>query len=282
MILRATVERVCFPKEGAEGDWYIIETNMGTVKGKMRWRPEVGELLAMEGKWGEFRGQKEFNFKEGWHDLPDNPRDMLHYACDRTKGVGQSMEQAIWEIKKCEWASVKSGEIPRMTDEILSRFQDTVSMLKVEHEKATAVSWLMSMGATRNMGESAFEQFREGTIGVVQNNPYRLADVPHYSFKYVDENMRRRFGIGDHDERRVRSAIVYFMRQLCESSTVTPWFMLRNKVINSTSLPVHLVSDCVAKLMQEGAIKPFTGTQMLSLAKDFQDEMTIYNFAAFA
>ena len=282
MILHATVERVCFPKEGAEGDWYIIETDMGTVKGKIRWRPETGELLAMDGQWGEYRGQKEFNFKEVWHDLPDNPRDMLHYACDRTKGIGPTMEQVIWETKGCEWASTAAGEIPRMNEETLVRFQETISMLKREHEKSTAVSWLMSMGTTRNMGEAAFEMFRENTIGVVQSNPYRLADVPHYSFKYVDENLRHRFGIGDQDDRRVRSAVIYFMKQLVDSSTVTPWFLLRDKVINSTKLPVNLVSECVSAMMQEGAIKPFTGTQMLALSGDYQNEMIIYNWAAFA
>ena len=103
MQLKAKVERVLFPREGVAGDFYIIATDAGCCKGTMRWRPEPGEKLAMTGAWGEYKGSQEFRFKEVWHDIPQDSRSLLHYACELTKGCGPATEEAIWDALGDRW-----------------------------------------------------------------------------------------------------------------------------------------------------------------------------------
>jgi hypothetical protein len=280
MILHAKVERVCFPREGEEGTWYILATDQGTIKGAMRWRPAVGEQLAAEGRWTEYQGKKEFRFSEAWHDIPTGSRELLHYACELTKGVGAALEALIWEACGEKWDEIKEGDVPKLKGPIFERFQDTITLLEREKEKAQAVAWLMGVGASRNMAEAAWDQFGESMIGVVNADCYRLAELPHYSFKIVDESIRQNFGITDTDPRRVKSAVLYYLKQLTESGpTVVAWWQLSDKVTGATRLQKDLVAKCVGRMFLDSSLKGFKASQMIALARDHENETAIWNYA---
>lgn len=283
MMLKAKVERVRFPREGVPGDWYILEMDTGagtmTCKGPMRWRPEPGENLAMTGEFGEYKGQQEFKFKEVWHDIPQDSRSLLHYACELTKGCGPATEEAIWDALAEDWPRISSDQVPKMKGAVLNAFRDTITRLELEKEKTDACAWLIAQGATRNMAETAWAKWGEKTVGVVTGNCYKLADLTGYSFKDVDTDIRRRFGIEDMDARRIRAAVVYFMAQLADGPTAVPWWALKEKIIGATGLPLAHVNGVVAQMFKDGDLHPFAATQHIALRVDFENESMIWEYA---
>lgn len=280
MILNVKVERVAYPKEGMDGEWYILVTDQGTVKGKLSWRPLPEERLALNGKWDVYRGIKEFKFTEGWHDLPIGARNELRYACELTKGIGPALQDAIWEAKGEAWREVQAGEVRRLDGEVYNNFRMTIETLTREKEKADAVAWLMSKACTRNMGERAFETWKEKTISVVNGNPYRLAELPNYSFKDVDGGVRQAFGIGETDYRRVRAAVVYFMRQLTNGGgTSVAWWILEAKITQATGLVAEITSAVVTAMFEEGALIPFHDSHTMALREHYDNELTVWRFA---
>lgn len=279
MQLKARVDRVLFPREGVPGDFYIIATDAGCCKGAMRWRPEPGEKLAMTGAWGEYKGSQEFRFKEVWHDIPQDSRALLHYACELTKGCGPATEDAIWETLGDRWPEIAADEVPKMRGAVLTAFRDTVTRLELEKEKTDACAWLISNGATRNMAEAAWAKWNEKTVGIVTGNCYRLADLPNYSFADIDAEIRRKFGIEDLDPRRIRAAVAYFMAQLADGPTAVPWWALKEKVIGATGLPLAHVNAAVAQMFKDGDLHPFCETQHIALRADFENEEMIWKYA---
>lgn len=277
--LKAIVERVLFPREGQSGDWYILKTDAAICKGNCRWRPQPGERIAMAGNWSEYKGEQEFRFKEIWHDLPQDSRAMLRYACELTKGIGPKTEEEIWAALGDKWPEVKPGQIPKMRSATFVEFRETIQRLGIEKEKTDACTWLISHGATRRMAEAAWSMWEEKTIGVVKGDPYKLADLPNYGFRDVDGRIRREFGIGDYDTRRVCAAVCYFMRQLADGPTVVPWWALREKVTSATGLPYKIVCECVADMFRDGRLHPFPETQHIAIRSDYDNEKAIWDFA---
>jgi hypothetical protein len=279
MILRVKVDRVAFPREGEEGDWFILVTDKGACKGKMRWRPAVGEQLAMNGDFSEYKGQQEFKFKEAWHDIPADSRDLLRYACELTTGIGPATEQVIWDALGDKWMDIQEKDVPKIRESVFKQFVETIEKLKTEKEKAQAVSWLMGCGATRNMAEAAWERWGEAVVGQITSDPYNLANLPHYSFRDVDDSIRKVFGITDTDPRRVRAAVSYYMRQLTDGGpTAVAWWQLKDKIIGVTSLPVSHVAGIVAGMFNDGTLHAFPATQMLSLSSHYDYEVAIMRF----
>lgn len=137
----------------------------------------------------------------------------------------------------------------------------------------------MSKGATRRMSESAWGAWGEKTIGVVTSDPYRMAELPNYSFRDVDSGFRQTFGIEDGDPRRGKSAVWYAMRQLADGPTAVPWWALRDKVIALICWPLDAINRAVAAMFTDGTLHAFAETQHIALRKDFDDEFVIWKYA---
>ena len=91
--------------------FYILSADapMGSIacKGEMLFRPKIGEHLKLTGKWTEWNGTRQFDFRNCEIVIPVNPRDMLRYACELTKGFGPSLEEAIWKAKGEDWQTLE-------------------------------------------------------------------------------------------------------------------------------------------------------------------------------
>ena len=277
----AKVEKVLFPREGVPGEFFILACDIGCCKGSMKWRPDVGESLGMRGEWTAYQGKPQFSFREVWHNMPKDPKALLHYACELTKGMGPAMETKIWDTLGENWKQISSCDgIPGLRGTTLNNFQDTIAKLDREVEKTDAISWLISVGCTRNLAEKAWDKWKVNTIGTVKGDPYILAELPNYGFTDIDNGIRLRFGIADLDERRIKAAIGYYMRQLADGPTVVSWWALRDKVLgHCRSLPVSALAKTTAGLISDGTLVGFTETQKLALHADYENELTIWEYA---
>lgn len=262
MQIVVTMEKMLCAKP--DNRWYFFRGLMGgngepeqTVicKGSMAWNPGEKETLALIGDWTLYKGERHFQFKSAKLTLPLEPRSQLHYVCQRTSGIGCTLEQQIWDARKEDWRNLERGEIKKMNDLVYDLFMDEIVNFDANSEKTEIISWLLNKGCTENMAAAAFEAWGKDTPGIVNANCYRLADLSGYSFKTVDENIRRHFEIGDHDPRRIKSAVIYAMQLETEdgSTAINCWrhFAACHKDAGYLILSLGGIDAVRAKLISE-------------------------------
>ena len=277
--LNIKVTRVAYPAPTVEGDWYILITNRGVCKGKMPWRPKTGEALALSGEWATYRGEREFKFSAASLDIPVNPRDQLHYVCERTVGMGPTLEAQIWETRGADWQDVDPSQVKRLTAKVYEEFRLQIRSLESDQEHVKTVAWLMGKGATMNMANAAWEKWEAEAIGVVSSDCYRLAGIAGYGFQDVDKAIRVNFGVDDDDERRVSACVLYSLRRLTDDgSTVVTWESLLKQACGTLGGFSGLVVACTRKLFEDEALKGFKESQSISLAGDYFAEMMILKY----
>lgn len=278
--LSVTVDRVIYPASTeAQEAWYILATSQGKAKGRMAWRPREGEALILEGDWATYKGEREFAFKTARLDVPTSPRDQLHYVCVRTQGLGPIMEETIWSRAGERWQEIKDGEIPRLHGRLYENFRLACEVLKSTEAEAAVLAALMGKGATLNMAAKAWAMWGEETLGVVNADCYRLAELDGYSFRDVDAKIRREYGIGDGDPRRIKAAVVYVLRRLTDGGdTVALWADLFAQAIGMLGGYADEVGECTAALFEDGTLKAFPDSEGVSLAADWRAENEVWEF----
>jgi len=277
--LSVTVQRVAYPPATSESDWYILITDAGAAKGKMAWRPQDGEALILEGEYATYKGEREFTFKSARLNVPTDPRDQLHYVCARTPGMGAAMEQLIWDAAGADWMNVQPGAVARLNGKVYANFQLQLESLREKSEESAVGAALMGRGATMNMACAAWEAWKAETLGVVNADPYRLAELPNYGFRDVDTKIRQAYGITDADKRRIRAAVVYALRRLTDAGdTLVTWASLFQQACGLLGGYEDLISDCTSELFAEGVLKAFAESEGVALAADFRAESDIWDF----
>ena len=278
--LNVTVSRVAYPNATAAPEaWYILITDQGACKGNMSWRPQDQEELLLDGEWTTYKGEKEFKFKQATIHIPEDPRAQLHYVCCRTNGLGNAAEQMIWDKVGENWKEIQEGEVTRLKGKIYQNFLLQTESLKGKSAQAKVVAALMDTGATMNMAESAWSTWEEETMGVVTANCYRMADLPNYGFRDIDNKIRQFYGITNEDKRRIRAAVVYTIRRLTDrGDTVIGWSLLYAECVKLLGGYAELVNDCTGELFGEGTLKSFPEFGGVSLAADWVAENTIWNY----
>lgn len=283
--LRVKVKRILYPPvkpDQSEDTWYILKTEDGICKGNLAWRPSENERLTLTGSWGSYKGQREFQFKEGMPDIPVNERDMLLYVCERTKGIGQAIAELIWKAKGEEWREVTEKDVKNLArGTLLADFQEIIAQVENEAEKSQGIAWLMGYGATIKMASAAWERWKKSMIAMVQSNPYRLAELPHYGFYHVELGVRQAFGITDDDPRRIKAGILYSLEQLTgeNGSTAIDWPTLLDRALkNLGDRYVNQISELVKEMFASGDLRAFKETKRIALGSDYRNEEIIWDF----
>jgi exodeoxyribonuclease V alpha subunit len=280
MQIKVTVTRVLFPPPTEkDASWFILATNQGVCKGAMSWRPSDNAELILTGEYGEYKGEKQFNFREAMLDVPTDSRSKLRYVCERTKGIGAVMENAIWQTKGEQWPDVQVGEVPKLNGSLLEEFRVQISALSKDEDMVKAVTWLMSKGATQGMAQAAYTKWEKQTIGIVSDNCYHLAELAHYGFSHVDKEIRKEFGIGNDDPRRIKAAVVYSLRRLTDDgSTVVTWEQLLTHCAGMLGGMKDQICECTTELFDAGDLVGFKGSGCISLGTDYRNEKKIFDF----
>ena len=280
--ITVTIQTVPYPPattEATDSTWYILTTSQGTAKGRMAWRPKPGEDLILEGKWAVYKGNREFAFSSARIDVPTDPRDMLHYVASRTLGLGPSAEAQIWTALGADWQNIKPGDVPRVTGRVLEEFQLQMESLISKSEEAKVVATLMGKSCTMNLACKAWAAWQSETLGVVQADVYRLAELEGYSFRDIDGDIRRGYGISDNDPRRVRAAVLYALRRLTAAGdTLVVWGDLYREACGLLAGYDDMVSDATRELFDEGALKGFSECEGVALASDWKAESDIWGW----
>ena len=287
MQLTVTVEAVKYANPTSK--WYLLRCMMGgdgqpetsvICKGTLGWMPNKMETLTLTGEWVVYKGERQFQFRGAKLTLPMDPRGQLHYVCLRAHGIGASIEQQIWDMMGENWRKLTRGAIRKMANAVYDSFFEQIELFDGNHEKAEILSWLIDHGASETMAVAAYDKWGADTVGTVNENCYRLADLSGFSFKTVDENIRRSFDIGDEDPRRIRAAIRYAIQtETDDGSTAVSCFAhleAVQKLIPSVgdAKIVQIVHDMEA----EKALYVFRDEKMMAARGDYLAEMVIHDF----
>jgi hypothetical protein len=279
--IKVKVTNVLYPRDGADGEWYIIKTDKGIVKGKMSWRPQENETLALEGSYGTYQGRSEFKFTSARADIPVDSRDQLRYVCETTPGFGVAMELKIWETWGDNWAEdVEPGIVRGLKGKKFELLINSIDNLKLKCEETEAVAWLMSVGCTINMAQAAWLKWEKEAVGIAKSNCYRLAELPHYGFCHVDNGIRHRFGIADSDPRRIKAGVLYSLNQLTDQgSTLVSWYALKDAAMHNLGhMAIGLINQCVREMFSDGILVPFPRNKDLAAANDYENAKIIWEY----
>ena len=127
------------------------------------------------------------------------------------------------------------------------------------------------------MANAAYDAWEKDAPGIVNADCYRLASLSGYSFKTVDENIRRNFDIADDDPRRIRAGITYAMEQGTESGStvVNMWshFNACQKLL--PNIGDELIKDQVNAMFDSGDLKPFFKYSTMALRTHYASEEII-------
>ena len=287
--IRATIvphspERVCVFRK-ADG-WSIVKVRLdsgkeATAKGAIEFDPRPGDPLELEGDWkvSEFpgsMGREEFVFKTAMLSIPEDPRALLHYACQITKGIGPVKETEIWEKYGTAWREQATLDVKGITESTQWAWGDTLKRLKEQNLQTQAMAFLLAKGCSMNMANAAFKAWGANTVGVTEANCYALTDLPHYGFGHVDESIRVAFGIGDNDPRRVQAAILYVLGQVVDAGdTVALWSEVAARVAGMIPGAVKMIDAAVAELVKAEKVVVMHG-ELLALKADWTNEDAIW------
>ncbi len=214
--LQAAVEFILYPRGEHVPGFTIFRSRNGKIcKGSVPWQLDKGDMLILSGEWKPDAQRPErphaFCFTDVRPDIPTNPRALLAYACDLTKGIGPAKEEAIWNAYGAEWPSTSQGlaKVSGLRKAARDEWTITLERLVTERHKADAIAWLMGHGCTHTMAAAAWVRWGREIQGRVAKNPYALTELPGWGFAAVDGDIRKSLGIADDDPRRADAALVY-------------------------------------------------------------------------
>ena len=270
------------PQKGAV--FYIAETDRGIIKGKSHLELEINQNFQIEGEWqiSKYNGQREFLFRSIIPSLSVTPRAKFEYACSITKGIGEHLQEKIWDKVGEEWEKSDLSGIPGIGRETRSAWQMTMIELENQKERASAFAWMLQAGLTANMAAAAWNKWDKDAGGIIQQNPYRLTELPNYGFKAVDAMVTnsKEWSIGMLDQSRIKAAVLYLLDENAASGNTAirmPEFQSR---IEDVCKGINREDVC--KLMKEIpeviVINIEWGEDATSVArrKDFDDETRIW------
>lgn len=255
-------------------------TRSATVKGVLAVEPRHGERLELRGEWkkNEFSGDNEFDFKSAAPSVPDDPYALLMYAVEITKGLGPARFDEIWRAYGKDWMQHTGLDgidgIPSATRHF---WADTIKRIEQDRAHTATMGFLIGHGCSMTLAIKAWERWAGEAVQRVTADPYCLADLPWAGFGTVDGDIRRAFGIGDTDPRRVDAAVLYKMNDMAQQiGTLIPEPSIADEAADLITNAPQLVPLAIERLVQGGKLVRIGDG--VALANDFENENAVWNW----
>lgn len=236
----------------------------------------------------------------------ENKKYGKQFNCDRVEILKNNTVEGI--IRYLSSGLIK-GIGPKLAERIVDMFgKDTLDVIEYDHEKLVkvngishdkaeaiyeaynsirqmqnAVMFLQSYDITTNMAVKIYNIYKNKTIDIVKNNPYRLVeDVDGIGFLSADR-IAQKLGISLDSEFRLRAGLIYALKESCERSgnTYLPKSELITTVIKLLEVDFEQIEnklETVLTLMQmDGVIRQFTdgGIEIVMSSKFYNTERSV-------
>lgn len=181
---------------------YITEGEMIQASGTMTEHPIYGEQLQVES-----------------YEImtPEDADAMERYlASGAIKGVGAALAARIVRRFKADTFRIMEEEPERLAEVKGISEKMAMSIGEQMEEKRgmrQATMFLQKYGISVNLAVKIYQEYGPRMYGIIEENPYRLADdIPGVGFKMADE-IARKVGIFTDSDYRIKSGVLYTLLQ---------------------------------------------------------------------
>ncbi|OOB79494.1 MAG: AAA family ATPase [Epulopiscium sp. Nuni2H_MBin001] len=147
-----------------------------------------------------------------------------------------------------------------------------------QYELREAMIFLQGYGITSTYAIKIFEKYKQNTIAIIQDNPYKLArDIFGIGFKRADE-IAREMGIDVNDGNRIKSGIFFVLNRTSQrGNTYLPKYLLFNECISLLGVEAVLIENSLEELSlsRQIIIKTYDGVEVVFLSVLYHTEENI-------
>lgn len=221
---------------------------------------EQGENISAE---GEFVSHPLYGEQFKIHSfqviVPEDKDSMERYlGSGAVKGVGPALAARIVKKFGDDTFRIIEEEPERLAEikGISERMAREISgQMEEKRELREAMVYLTKFGISNALAVKIYEAYGTGLYGIMQENPYRLAeDIHGVGFKTADE-IAARIGIHMDSDYRIRSGLLYTLLQsVQEGHTWLPKELLLERAGELLQVPMEAMEPLLSNLMMDKKI----------------------------
>jgi len=223
-------------------------------------RPTPGEVLSMKGEWTNHEKYgRQFKISFSQTTTPASVHGIQKYlGSGLIKGIGPVMAKRIVAkfgkntLEIIERSSERLAEIPGIGEGrigmIRKAWQD-------QQEIREVMLFLQTHGVSSGFAAKIFKQYGNEAIGIVQENPYRLAkDIFGIGFLTADK-IAEKMGFAKESLVRAEAGVLYVLNQLAEQGHVYaphPFLVEQSQAI--LGIGADIIEKAIVNLVKEQMI----------------------------
>ncbi|MFJ5235087.1 ATP-dependent RecD-like DNA helicase [Kitasatospora sp. NPDC088391] len=264
--VEGVLERITYANEETGYTVARVDTGRGandllTVVGALL-GAQVGESLRLFGRWGSHpQYGRQFTVENYTTVLPATVQGIQRYlGSGLIKGIGPRFAERIVERFGVETLEVIENE-PKRLIEVPGLGPKRTKMIAKAWEEQKSIKevmvFLQSVDVSTSLAVRIYKQYGDASIGVVKNQPYRLAsDVWGIGFLTADR-IAQAVGIPHDSPERVKAGLQYALSQSTDQGhCYLPEERLIADGVKLLQVDVGLVIDCLAELVAaEGVVR---------------------------
>ncbi|MER7671846.1 ATP-dependent RecD-like DNA helicase [Kitasatospora sp. NPDC096128] len=264
--VEGVLERITYANEETGYTVARVDTGRGgndllTVVGALL-GAQVGESLRLHGRWGSHpQYGRQFTVENYTTVLPATIQGIQRYlGSGLIKGIGPRFAERIVErfgVDTLEVIEKEPGRLievpglgPKRTKKIAAAWEEQKAIKEV-------MVFLQGVGVSTSLAVRIYKQYGDASIGVVRNEPYKLAsDVWGIGFLTADR-IAQSVGIPHDSPERVKAGLQYALSQSADQGhCYLPEERLIADGVKLLQVDVGLVIDCLAELVAgEGVVR---------------------------
>ncbi len=261
MELLGRVEKITFRSN--DNSFHVIKItesrsgNTVTLVGDLA-SVSVGDIIRVVGRWDEHpKYGARFMVEDYQLELPSNIEAVEQYlASGAIKGIGPATAKRITERFKDQALEI----IEHDPDQLLGikgisrrKLAEITGSWARQKEAKGLLLFLKTHGLSINLAKRLMEHYGRNAIGILRENPYRLAfDIPGIGFLKADE-VASRLGIPKDSPERVKAGVAYALSKTVEEGhSFYPKEALKNQASLILKVNPELIDGAISALKEEG------------------------------
>jgi exodeoxyribonuclease V alpha subunit len=264
-VLEAVLERLIYVNEDTGYTVARVATPRGmdllTVVGALL-GAQPGESLRLVGRWSSHpQYGRQFEVDSYTTVLPATIQGIQRYlGSGLVKGIGPVFAERIVShfgldtLTVIEEEPARLVEVPGLGPKRTAKITAAWAEQKAIKE---VMVFLQTVGVSTSVAVRIYKQYGDASIGVVKNEPYRLAaDVWGIGFKTAD-TIAQAVGIPHDSPQRVKAGLQYTLSEATDSGhCYLPDTQLVTDATKILDVPATLVAECLADLVtEEGVVR---------------------------
>ena len=236
-----------------------------------------GETIEASGHYTEHATYgKQFQIQKLEVKTPEDTAAIERYlGSGAIKGIGIALAARIVRRFKEDTFRIMEEEPERLSEirGISERKAMEISeQVSEKRDMRKAMLFLQQYGISNTLGARIYKQYATRMYGVIENNPYQMAeDISGIGFQIADE-IAAKAGIHTDSDFRVRSGILYILTQISQEGHV---YLPKTELIIRTVELLGVSQNLVEKHIMDLAV------DRKLMLKENQEEVCVYSMSAY-